>query len=63
DGKLLVLAENGDLVMVAESSQGFQELGRSEFLEGRCWTAPALSGGMLFGRNADGLLKCVLLPQ
>lgn len=62
DGKLFVLAEQGPLVMVRQSSQEYVELDRTEFLEGRCWTAPALADGRLYGRNASGQLRCVRLP-
>lgn len=63
DGKLLILSENGELVLAKANSTAFQELARSPFLEGRCWTMPALSNGHVYGRNADGKLACVKLPR
>lgn len=63
DGKLLVLSEKGELVMAKASPEAFTELARSPFLEGRCWTVPVLANGRLYGRNADGKLVCVTLPQ
>ncbi len=62
DGALVVLGEKGDLVLVEATPDKYVELARSEFLNGRCWTAPALAAGRVYGRNADGLLKCVSLP-
>ena len=62
DGKLLVLSERGPLVMVRQSAESYSELARTEFLDGRCWTAPALAHGRLYGRNASGQLRCVTLP-
>lgn len=62
DGKLIVLAERGDLIMASADSGEFKELGRSTFLEGRCWTVPVLANGRVYGRNADGRLVCVALP-
>jgi outer membrane protein assembly factor BamB len=62
DGKLIILAETGHLVLAEQSSEGFTELARSNFLTGRCWTAPILADRHLYGRNADGRLKCVVLP-
>jgi outer membrane protein assembly factor BamB len=63
DNKLIVLAERGDLIMAAVDSGEFKELGRSLFLEGRCWTVPVLANGRVYGRNADGKLACVSLPR
>ena len=62
NGKLIVLGEKGDLILVEQSSTGYKELARTTFLNGRCWTAPALAEGIVYGRNASGLLKCVKLP-
>ena len=63
DGKLLVLAEDGTLVLAKASPDSYVELARSAFLEGRCWTVPVLSDGRVYGRNADGKLVCVTLPK
>ena len=56
DGKLLILAENGTLVLAKETSESYQELSRSAFLEGRCWTVPILLDKRIYGRNAAGTL-------
>jgi len=63
DGKLLVLTEDGTLVLAEAKPDAFVELARSAFLEGRCWTAPILSDGWVYGRNAAGKLVCVTLPK
>ncbi len=63
DDKLLVLAETGDLVLAEASSKSWKELARTRFLKGRCWTAPLLANGRVYGRNADGTLVCVSLPK
>ncbi len=62
-GKLLILSENGTLVLANATPDGFQELARSPFLEGRCWTVPVLLRGRVYGRNAHGTLVCVKLPE
>ena len=62
DGRLLVLSDQGDLVLVEASPASFNELARSPFLEGRCWTVPIVSGGRVYGRNAAGKLVCAALP-
>jgi outer membrane protein assembly factor BamB len=62
DGKLLILSEDGRLVLARATPQKYDELTRSEFLEGRCWTVPVLLDGRVYGRNAAGRLVCVQLP-
>lgn len=63
DGKILALAEKGDLVLAKADSEKYEELARTKFLDGRCWTMPVLSNGLVYGRNADGKLVCVELPR
>jgi len=62
DGKLL-LSEDGTLVVTEATPEGYQEICRSPFLEGRCWTVPVLLDGRVYGRNATGNLVCVELPE
>ena len=63
DGKLLMLSEDGALVVAEATPEGYQELCRSPFLEGRCWTVPVLINGRVYGRNAAGKLVCAELPK
>ncbi|HRA87792.1 MAG TPA: PQQ-binding-like beta-propeller repeat protein [Planctomycetaceae bacterium] len=63
DGKLLILAENGTLILAEASPKEFIELARSPFSEGRCWTMPTLANGRVHWRNADGKLVCSKLPR
>ncbi len=63
DGKLLILSEKGDLVLARAMPERFEELSRSTFLEGRCWTVPIVAGGRVYGRNAAGRLICTVLPR
>ncbi|MCP4783091.1 MAG: PQQ-binding-like beta-propeller repeat protein [Fuerstiella sp.] len=62
DGKLVILSEDGLLVVAKASPDSYQEIARSEFLSGRCWTMPLLLNGRVFGRNAAGRLVCAGLP-
>lgn len=62
DGKLLILGERGELILAKATHTGYEELARSEFLSGRCWTVPALLNKRVYGRNAAGNLVCVELP-
>lgn len=63
NGKLVLLAESGTLVIANATPKGYEELARSPFLEGRCWTTPVLLGSRIYGRNAAGHLVCADLPR
>jgi outer membrane protein assembly factor BamB len=51
DGHLLVLSDQGKLLLVEASPEKYVEKGSVQVLEGRCWTAPTLSDGKLYLRN------------
>ncbi|MCJ7777700.1 MAG: PQQ-binding-like beta-propeller repeat protein [Sedimentisphaerales bacterium] len=59
DGKLVILSEDGKLVIAEASPQGFKELASTKILTGKCWTVPVLANGRIYARNADGQLVCV----
>jgi len=63
DGHLLILSDQGDLVLAPASAEGFKETSRSPLLDGRCWTAPVLLNGRVYARNSDGKAVCVKLPS
>ena len=63
DGHLLVLTEQGELRIAPISPQGFHPSLTAKILEGRCWTQPSLSGGMLFARNQKGAVVCLDLRK
>jgi outer membrane protein assembly factor BamB len=63
DGHLLILSDEGDLVLAKATSDAFTEVSRSPFLKGRCWTAPVLVNGRIYGRNSDGHAVCVRVPK
>lgn len=48
---LLILDEDGTLVLAKPTDTGLDTLARAGVLEGRSWTAPTLSGTTLFVRN------------
>lgn len=58
---LLVLAETGELAMVAASSERYNELGRFTALEGQTWNNLCLYGPYLLLRNAQQA-ACYKLP-
>ncbi|HUU60415.1 MAG TPA: PQQ-binding-like beta-propeller repeat protein [Phycisphaerae bacterium] len=59
DGKLIVLAERGDLVIAEASPEKFQKLAQAKVLGGTCWTYPVLAGGRIYCRNDRGDLVCL----
>lgn len=62
DGKLIIL-DKGELIIVAAAPSGYRELARTQVLGGKCWTAPVLANGRIYGRNAKGDLVCVDVRQ
>jgi len=61
DGKLVLLSETGELILVRATPERYEELGRTRVLTGgMCWTAPSLQGRRLFVRNQSEAV-CVYL--
>ena len=63
NGKLVLLSDDGRLVIAEANSNAFTKLAEAQILEGRCWTVPVLLGGKVYARNARGKLVCVQLPE
>lgn len=63
DGKLIILGGKGELIIAKATSKGFEAISRSQVIGGKCWTAPALSDGLLYVRNAQGVLICLDLRK
>jgi outer membrane protein assembly factor BamB len=59
DGKLIILSEDGKLVVAEASPERFKELASAQILMGKCWTVPVLANGRIYARNAAGRLVCV----
>ena len=53
DGKVLALAENGDLVVVEAAPAAYSEVGRVKAVEGKCWSTPAVSNGRIYVRSTQ----------
>ena len=47
----------GTLVQAAATSEGYQETGRVQALDGKCWTAPSLAGGKLYLRSHSEMVS------
>jgi outer membrane protein assembly factor BamB len=50
-GHLVVLTEEGDVVLVRATPEKHQELARFSALQGKTWNVPAISDGVLLVRN------------
>jgi len=59
DGKLIVQAEKGELMIVKAQPSGFEAISRAQVLGGKCWTTPVLSQGRIYSRNAAGNMVCL----
>ncbi|MBD3183311.1 PQQ-binding-like beta-propeller repeat protein [Candidatus Poribacteria bacterium] len=59
DGKLIILTEDGELVIAEASQHEFKELARTKVLYGTCWTVPVISNGKIYCRNHEGQMICV----
>lgn len=59
DGKLIILTEQGELVVAAASSEKYAELARAKVLDGVSWTAPVLANGRVYVRNRTGQVACI----
>lgn len=63
DGKLVILSDDGRLVIAKATPAGYDEVASATILDGRCWTVPVLLGGCVYARNAAGRVVAVQLPQ
>ena len=57
DGKLFLLNDIGDLILVRASPDAYREFGRVKLFEGEtCWTPPTIWHGRLFARSPSKLI-------
>jgi outer membrane protein assembly factor BamB len=59
DGKLIILSEQGELVIAEASSEAFKEIARSQVVGFKCWTVPVLANGRIYCRNEKGAVVCL----
>ncbi len=56
--QLLVISEDGELVLLRASSEKLMELAKYRVLDGRTWNHPVMVGGRLYVRNGrSGLFR------
>jgi len=61
DGKLIILSDEGRLVVAEASPDAFTSIAEADILDGKCWTVPVLTNARLYARHAAGDLVCVNL--
>jgi len=61
--RLIIITRDGELVIAQASSKKFQAISQHKVIDGKCWTSPTLSGGLLYVRSVDGELICLDLSQ
>jgi outer membrane protein assembly factor BamB len=49
--RVLALADNGDLVAFEAKPDAYHEVARAKVLDGKCWTTPIVSNGLIFARS------------
>jgi len=59
NGKLIVLSEDGRILVAPLSSESFTPTVEHRILEGTCWTPPSLADGRIYARNEDGRVVCL----
>lgn len=58
-GKLIALAESGELMIAPASPREFKPTARAKVVGGKCWTVPVLANGRIYIRNAEGDVVCL----
>ena len=56
DGKVILLDEDGDLVLGRFSPNGFSTLGQAHIFDTRSWTVPTLVGTTLYARDHEKIV-------
>ena len=62
DTTLVILSDQGELVLVSADPSSYRELARFHVLRGReIWSPPTYANGLLYCRNKEGTLVCLQL--
>lgn len=54
---LFVLSDAGLVALVEATPEGYEELGRTQVMQGRSWTAPSMANGRLYVRDFDEIVS------
>jgi len=59
DGKLIIMAENGNLVIAEATPDAYKVISQTKVLSGKCWSVPVLANGRIYTRNSTGDVVCL----
>ncbi|MEJ6581295.1 MAG: PQQ-binding-like beta-propeller repeat protein [Akkermansiaceae bacterium] len=59
NGKLIILTDDGSVIIAKATREGFQQLARHDGYGKRTWAPPVLHDGKLHLRDADGTATCL----
>ena len=62
-GKLLALAQKGELTLIDPNPAAYRELGRFQAVKGLCWNAPAIANGRLYIRSSSQIACFDVAPK
>lgn len=61
--RLIILSDDGVLMIAAVNSDSFELLASARVLNGRCWVPPVITEGKLLCKNSAGKLICLDLSE
>ena len=63
DGNLLIVGDQGELVLATPSPEGYKEIARCHPITGKCWTEPAVADGKIYLRSQTGAVALDATPK
>ena len=60
---IIIMDEDGDLVLVTMSPEGIEELARASIFDTTSWTVPTLVGTTLYARDRQKIVALDLGPS
>ena len=62
DGNVMILGEEGQIVLCEASPKAYKELARVEALTYKCWNQPIVSGGRIYARSTKAVVCLDVSP-
>jgi outer membrane protein assembly factor BamB len=63
DGRVLVLGDAGQLVLVEANAARYAEVARAQVISGKCWSTPTVSNGRIYARSTKEGVCLDVAPQ
>ena len=60
EGRLIILDEDGQLILASATAEGLTVISKAELLSSRSWTVPSLAGTRLYLRNRKNIMALEL---